>query len=619
MSDVVARASVRYGAEPLSARRRLRDTPSGWPLLFTILSLLALAVVPPLIGRRVAAIEASIANSLDPAISLTGELTLLHSDQMSSVQGWVVTGDPDHVDRYRRSRDEEGVLFDSLTTRLEGADLDLSLKIVQLQTAAIAWQTTHLALGDESQRFRLMSRMDRDRQLYDALLYAGRGLSDAIRTEIAEGRAQAESTRNLQTTITVGLAALALLATIAVGGIGRQLRSLVSEADRRKEEALKARREMEALLEATGDGVLGIDLEGRCVSLNAMGSRLLGYTEAEARERNVHDLIHGRAPDGVGHFRDSCPVLDALAQGKSRHEIEDVVWRRDGRSFPARLHLHPLREGVHVRGGVLTMTDLTEIRRAETALRQAVLDRDQMMAVVSHDLRNPLGTVSAAAELLLEIDLPEDKKEEQLQIIRRSSWRMNRLIQDLLDVSRIEASGLTVEPEPNDVHPLIDEALESNSLRARELGIELVGDVRPGLPRVLCDHGRVLQVISNLLENAFKHTSQGGRVTLSARATGSQVVITVRDTGDGIAPEDLARIFDRFWQARSHGRSGAGLGLTIVKGIVEAHGGQVWVESEVGKGSAFHFTLPAHADGARERPSTSSGYAAPRERTQAGA
>jgi signal transduction histidine kinase len=242
-----------------------------------------------------------------------------------------------------------------------------------------------------------------------------------------------------------------------------------------------------------------------------------------------------------------------------------------------------------------------------------------MMAVVSHDLRNPLGTVSAAAELLLDIELPEDKKEEQLQIIRRSSVRMNRLIQDLLDVSRIEASGLTVEPEPNDLHPLLEEALESNSLRASELGIDLVADVRPGLPAVLCDHDRVLQVISNLVENAFKHTAKGGRVTLSARSTGSQVVITVRDTGDGIAPDDLARIFDRYWQARSHGRSGAGLGLTIVKGIVEAHGGQVWVESELGKGSAFHFTLPAQADGSRERLSASSGYAAPRERTQAGA
>jgi signal transduction histidine kinase len=241
-----------------------------------------------------------------------------------------------------------------------------------------------------------------------------------------------------------------------------------------------------------------------------------------------------------------------------------------------------------------------------------------MVAVVSHDLRNPLGTVSAAAELLLEMDLPEEKKAEQLQIIRRSSVRMNRLIQDLLDVSRIEAAGLTVEPEPSEVRPLIEEALESNQLRARERGIELAIDVRPGLPRVLCDHDRVLQVIFNLVENAFKHTPEGGRVTLAARPTGSQVVVTVRDTGEGISPEDLARIFDRFWQARSHGRSGAGLGLTIVKGIVEAHGGQIWVESEVGKGSAFHFTLPVPAEGARDH-ATSTGYSSTRERSKAGA
>jgi signal transduction histidine kinase len=114
-------------------------------------------------------------------------------------------------------------------------------------------------------------------------------------------------------------------------------------------------------------------------------------------------------------------------------------------------------------------------------------------------------------------------------------------------------------------------------------------------------------VIFNLLGNAFKHTPPGGVVTLSARSHGSQVLITVRDTGEGIAPDDLERIFDRYWQARSHGRSGAGLGLTIVKGIVEAHGGRVWVESELGKGSAFHFTVPVERErtgGVREVPRT---------------
>jgi signal transduction histidine kinase len=197
----------------------------------------------------------------------------------------------------------------------------------------------------------------------------------------------------------------------------------------------------------------------------------------------------------------------------------------------------------------------------------------------------------------LDIELPEEKKIEQLQIIRRASIRMNRLIEDLLDVSRIEAGGFTVEPRPNELEPLIDEAVELHALRAQELGIELMSDLPAGLPRVLCDHDRLLQVVFNLIGNAFKHTPAGGVVTLGARSNGNQVVVTVSDTGEGISREDLERIFDRFWQVRSHGRSGAGLGLTIVKGIVEAHGGRVWVESELGKGSAFHFTIPAEAGG----------------------
>jgi PAS domain S-box-containing protein len=655
MSDVVARESVRYGAEPRSARRRLRDTPTRWPLLFVVLSLLALAVVPAGLWFYITNIERRISGALDPARALSAELAVVHSNQMSSVQGYLITGDSVYSERYARLRDREQVVFDSLRARLdrppEGADRSLTRRaqmlldsvtsrlvsdsvralrdssdlairsrLAALRNAAIQWQATHqLAMEDPNQRLQYLSNIAEGRLRYDLLMDAGQLLASALTNEIQAARTRMDNARNLQLIITVALAALALLATVTVGGIGVRLRMLVSEANQRRKEALKARREMEAVLEATGDGVLGIDLEGRCATLNAMGSRLLGYTEVEAVGRNVHDLIHGRAPEGKGHFRDSCPVLEALRDGASPHELEDVIWRRDGRGFPARLHLLPLKEGLLVRGGVLTMTDMTDIRTAEAALKQAVHDRDQMVAVVSHDLRNPLGTVSAAAELLIELDLPEEKKAEQLQIIRRASQRMNRLIEDLLDVSRIEGGGLVVEPEPSEVEPLIEEAVDLHSLQAREKGIELVTDVQPGLPRVACDHDRMLQVIFNLLGNAFKHTPHGGQVILSARGGDSQVLITVRDTGEGIAAEDLERIFDRFWQARSHGRSGAGLGLTIVKGIVEAHGGRVWVESEPGKGSAFHFTLPVDPESVRDLRDAPLGYPRMSERTQASA
>jgi signal transduction histidine kinase len=158
---------------------------------------------------------------------------------------------------------------------------------------------------------------------------------------------------------------------------------------------------------------------------------------------------------------------------------------------------------------------------------------------------------------------------------------MSRLIEDLLDVSRIEAGGLTVRAEPIELEPLLKEAVELHLPLVHEKNVQLGSELEENLPPVLADHDRILQVLSNLIGK-----------TVSARARADDVVLSVIDTGEGIDREDLERLFDRFWQARIRGRSGAGLGLAIVKGIVEAHGGRVWVESVRGEGSAFHFTLP---------------------------
>lgn len=572
----------------------LRETPARWPLLFVALSLLALAAVPAVLGSRIDSIEDRVSTVLDPARVLSVELALAHSGQMSRLQGYLITGDPRYREGYHSLREREQILFSALRERLEGTGLDLRRRLANLETAASAWQINHrFALEDEAQRQRYLEAIPLDQSRYDAVLASEQALTDALTAEVETARAQVERARDLQLRITVALAALALLSTGTVGSIGARLRSLVGESEQRRREALRSRRDMEAVLEATGDGVLGVDLDGRCTTLNATGSRLLGVPEVDAAGKSAHELLHGRAPNASAHDPAACPLVAALAPGAESRDAEDVIWRRDGTSFPARVHVRPLLDGRIVRGGVVTFSDTTEIRRAEAKLEQAVHDRDQMMAVVSHDLRNPLGTIAAAAEIVLELDLPEAKKKEQLEIIRRASARMSHLIEDLLDVSRIQGGALPVEPHATDVEPLVKEALEMHALQAKERDLELGSELDAGLPSVHCDHDRTLQVLFNLLGNALKHTPPGGRVTLGAHADEGFVRFTVRDTGPGIAPQDLERIFDRFWQVRSDGRSGAGLGLTIVKGIVEAHGGRVWVESEPGRGSAFHFTLPA--------------------------
>lgn len=230
------------------------------------------------------------------------------------------------------------------------------------------------------------------------------------------------------------------------------------------------------------------------------------------------------------------------------------------------------------------------------AAEQAALARDQMMALVSHDLRNPLATVQMAVSFMLDEIVPDDLAHEneraQLAAIHRSADRMYRLVQDLLNVAAIEAGQLAVTRSPLSVDDLMSDALELLRPLAAAKRIVLVTDVSPTLPPVAADRERVLQVFSNLGGNAIKFTPEDGRIELAATQSGESVEFAVRDTGPGIPPEDLPHVFDRFWQAKKTARGGVGLGLAIAKGIVETHGGRIRIESEPGRGSRFAFTLP---------------------------
>jgi signal transduction histidine kinase len=180
-------------------------------------------------------------------------------------------------------------------------------------------------------------------------------------------------------------------------------------------------------------------------------------------------------------------------------------------------------------------------------------------------------------------------------VIRRSADRANRLISDLLDVARIQAGGLAVEPVPVEAAALVQEALEAATPLANGKKLTLQPEMPEHLPAVCSDRDRVLQVFGNLIGNAIKFTPEGGRITVRADNEPHEVKFAVCDTGPGIPPEHLPHVFDRYWQAKSTRKLGTGLGLSIAKGIVEAHGGRIWVESELGKGAAFHFTLPLAA------------------------
>jgi signal transduction histidine kinase len=219
--------------------------------------------------------------------------------------------------------------------------------------------------------------------------------------------------------------------------------------------------------------------------------------------------------------------------------------------------------------------------------------RDQVLGIVAHDLRNPLSTILLnAAALTGHGPDPERRSQKRTEAIHRAATRMNRLIQDLLDVAVIESGQLTIQPSQLAARDLIVGAVDMERPLAASSSLELRVDLDRDLPDIWGDKDRLLQVFENLIGNAIKFTKAGGSITVGAALRDHQVVFRVADTGSGIAPENLPRVFDRFWQASKAGGLGAGLGLPITKGIVEAHGGRIWVESSSSRGTTFSFTVP---------------------------
>jgi PAS domain S-box-containing protein len=224
--------------------------------------------------------------------------------------------------------------------------------------------------------------------------------------------------------------------------------------------------------------------------------------------------------------------------------------------------------------------------------QHAVQARDDVLAIVAHDLRNPLHTIRMQAELLRQSEGERNGRSEPAEVIERAAVRMSRLVRDLLDVARIEAGRLSIERCGVPAEQVLHDSIAAQEPLALSANLELRLDGTPGVAQVWADRYRLLQVFANLIDNAIKSTPPAGQITVGARLKADEVLFWVADTGAGIAAEALPHVFERFWHGHKTGHRGAGLGLPIVKGIVEAHGGRIWVESALGRGSTFFFTVP---------------------------
>ena len=347
------------------------------------------------------------------------------------------------------------------------------------------------------------------------------------------------------------------------------------------------------IVSISSDAIISTDEQRRLTLFNEGAEKIFGYTRDEVIGTPLERLMPERYRDvHPAHFAEFAASDVASRSMGDRREIFGL--RKNGEEFPAEASISKVTIGdATYFSGVLR--DITYRKEVEKALQAAVNARDNVLGVVAHDLRNPLNTITMQASLL-QRDGPEPERRDQAArlVITRAAQRMNRLIQDLLDVTKVEAGELKLERQRLSPSDLLREAVEANAPLAAAAGLELRLELAGAIGDVMGDRHRLLQVLDNLIGNALKFTPSGGHVVVRASPDHTSVVFAVADDGVGIAPDALAHVFDPFWQATARsGRLGAGLGLPITRGIVEAHGGRIWVESTLGAGSRFSFTVPA--------------------------
>lgn len=597
----------------MAIARDIDDAPEAGEgrgsVIFLFVVLVALGAIPIASTIWLSEREDEVENVLDPLRSSATELARIHARQMLYFQEYLITGDILAAGQYQELLEDDAVVSQELRAELDRLDAtasDDAIEELQIHlpvlTASSDWQIGHtqafgIGAGEYSDSARVAfvasGAYEANQAQFEVLLEAHAAFQAELDTRIAAGRRRVSTARDFALLTTIGLVGLALLGTAVVGRLARRLRSLIRDVRTRHRDTLRVRRELDAVFDATADAIVEVGADGLVARINPAATRMLGWGEEAARGEPVERILLG-PHDAEGES----PVVDAVHSGSAVDGAETEVRTRRGDPLPV-LWSTRLTDDSEQHRVVITLTDLTEIRAATEALRAAVRAREETLAVVSHDLRSPLSTVQAVGELLTDVPLDEERRAAQLRNLMRATGRMDRLIRDLLDVARIDAGGLAVTVASTSTLHLVEEALVELMPRAEAAGIALVATRVPDV-EVLADVDRIQQVWENLVSNALRHTDAGGRIELGAELLAEHVRFRVRDTGSGIAEDQLPRLFDRFWRAEGGRKDGAGLGLAIVRGVVEAHGGAVEVASRPGEGAVFSFTLRRTARDASE-------------------
>lgn len=368
----------------------------------------------------------------------------------------------------------------------------------------------------------------------------------------------------------------------------------ISERKRIERALRRSEATFSGIVSIAADAIISVDRDQRITVFNEGAVQIFGYSQQEmigtSLERLLPDRYLAKHSTSFAAFAAGDTIARTMAD---RREVYGV--RKSGEEFPAEASISKVTVGSETFFSVV-LRDITYRKSVEAALERAVAARDVVLGIVAHDLRNPLSVITMAANAMRRRpgNEPDRRDGKTPEVILRAANRMNQLIEDLLDVSRVEAGQLSVEFSMLLAADLARDAVEMQRPLAEASGVKISLEVERDVKTAWGDRRRLLQVFENLIGNAIKFTQSGGRIVVRVVVTNEDVMFSVTDTGVGITPNAVPHVFDRFWQATTKARRlGAGLGLPITKGIVEAHGGRIGVESEVGRGTTFFFTIPA--------------------------
>jgi two-component system phosphate regulon sensor histidine kinase PhoR len=373
--------------------------------------------------------------------------------------------------------------------------------------------------------------------------------------------------------------------TDELGSLAKVINEMDIQFRNQMQEMSKEKDYLQTVLKGMMEGVLVVDGRGRILMVNDALRGLLSLSK-DVSDKMPLEIIRNAELEGairkaIQDGENIALELDLDKTGEKTIEVNVVS------ILPSNKRMDEESEGI--RGAIAVFHDITRLKQLEKI-------RQDFVANVSHELRTPLTTIKGYAETLLEGALKEDQAFQFVQVIKRHTDRLTKIVEDLLMLSRIETKEFQLKMEAIPLRDIIDDVFEFVKEPAEKKEISLSRNEIPSSLAVQADRDYLEQILINLLDNAIKYTPEGGRVTVSAIEKDSkEIQFSVEDDGIGIPKEDLSRIFERFYRVdkgRSKEMGGTGLGLSIVKHLVQVHGGRVWVESQPGKGSTFYFTLP---------------------------